>query len=186
MSQSRGKKIYRRFTPDSDQPNLSSEETEIEGSASPRLRPLTRSSVKPRLLFPTEKQRREREVAEEEALTDIEDGRLENGHEKLTTPVKQSFAPTTPPTTGHATRSTTKQAALRGGSSPLAPPEVSFEDAASSVERRPGKRTSPFNAWQRTKAGSDGHSKGKKRRADQMEEHVIGAGNKKTRPNTAT
>ncbi|KAL8702051.1 MAG: hypothetical protein Q9224_000200 [Gallowayella concinna] len=180
----RGKKIFRRFTPDRDQPNLSSEETEIEGSASPRLRPFTRSAVKPRLLFPTEKQRRERELAEEEALTDIEDGHVGNNKgEKLTTPIKQSFTITTPPATGHATRSATKQAALNGGSSPLGPPEVGLEGIASAFERRPRKKTSPFNAWQRTKAGSDEHVKGRKRRVDQVEEQIVEAGNKKAKSN---
>ncbi|KAL8813642.1 MAG: hypothetical protein Q9200_000124 [Gallowayella weberi] len=180
----RGKKIFRRFTPEPDQANLSSEETEIEGSASPRLRPFTRSAVKPRLLFPTEKQRRERELAEEEALTDIEDGRVgKKKGEKLTTPVRQSFALKTPPGTGHATRSATKQAALNGGSSPLGPPEVGFDRIASAVERRPRKKTSPFNEWHRTKAGSDRHGKGKKRRVDQADERIAGAGNKKVKPN---
>ncbi|KAL8796561.1 MAG: hypothetical protein Q9182_007364 [Xanthomendoza sp. 2 TL-2023] len=161
----RGKKIFRRFTPDPDQANLSSEETEIEGSASPRLRPFTRSAVKPRLLFPTEKQRRERELAEEETLTDIEDGRIDNKEgEKPTTPVRQSFALNTPPATGHATRSATRQAALNGGISPLGPPEVGSEGVVSAVEH--------------------GHGKGKKRRMDQVEERMVGAGNKKVKPNT--
>ncbi|KAL8897185.1 MAG: hypothetical protein Q9192_002709 [Flavoplaca navasiana] len=189
----RGKKMFRRFTPDPEHPNLSSEETEIEGSTSPRLRPLTRSSVKPRLLFPTEKQRRERELAEEEALTDIEDARpVEKKGQKPITPIKQSFAaPATPPTTGHATRSATKQAAIRDGeTSPLGPSglETLIEGLpSSSGERRPRKKTSPFDKWQRTKSGSSiGHGKGKKRAVEQMDGAEEEVGSKRTRANRAT
>ncbi|KAL8853512.1 MAG: hypothetical protein Q9221_001671 [Calogaya cf. arnoldii] len=182
----RGKKMFRRFTPDPDHPNLSSEETEIEGSTSPRLRPLTRSSVKPRLLFPTEKQRRERELAEEEALTEIEDARpTEEKEKKPITPIKQSFAgPATPPTTGHATRSVTKQAAINNDG---APPDVVIDGLPQSGERRPRKKTSPFDAWQRTKAGSSaGHGKGKKRGVEHVEDNAIEVGSKRTKSNTAS
>ncbi|KAL8738269.1 MAG: hypothetical protein Q9181_000904 [Wetmoreana brouardii] len=176
----RGKKIFRRFSPDPDRPNLSSEETEVEGSTSPRLRSLTRASVKPRLLFPTEKQRREREFREEEALTDVEDGHIERAGKKLVTPVKQSFGPATPPTTCHATRSTTKRTATNVGSSPLGPPD---SGTVTPAESRPRKKTSPFDEWQRTKAGPAGHGKGKKRSAEHLEKDGVGAGNKKTKVN---
>ena len=194
--------MFRRFTPDPDHPNQSSEDTEIEGPTSPRLRPLTRSSVKPRLLFPTEKQRRKRELAEEEALTEIEDAHgveTESKHKKKKpiTPIKQSFAPpATPPATGHATRSATKQAAMNGRSPPFGMPEGDVEGSASSGDRhRPKKRTSPFDTWQRTKAnGSAGSAgKGKKRGVEQMGDDdddaaaaAFETGSKKSKPNTAT
>ncbi|KAL8963765.1 MAG: hypothetical protein Q9193_000012 [Seirophora villosa] len=175
----RGKKIFRPFAPDSDHPNLSSEETEIEGSTSPRPRPFTRASVKPRLLFPTEKQRREREFAGEEALTDIEDHKHDQQvQEKLVTPTKQSFnAPATPPTTGHATRSATKKAARNGGSSPFGPSEATVK-GITSAERRPRKKTSPFDGWQRTKTGE---RKGRKRGAEQMDNDVVDMSSKKSK-----
>ncbi|KAL8673888.1 MAG: hypothetical protein Q9168_001708 [Polycauliona sp. 1 TL-2023] len=188
----RGKKMYRRFTPDPDNPNQSSEETEIGGLTSPRPTRLTRSSVKPRLLFPTEKQRRERELAEEEALTEIEDDHPvgKKNEKKPITPVKQSFTagPATPPTTGHhATRSATKQQAAMhsDGYSPFGSfsvPEVSAIEGlqSSSGERRLRKKTtSPFDAWQRTKAGSSaagGHGKGKKRGVEQVDESAVEVG----------
>ncbi|KAL8843303.1 MAG: hypothetical protein Q9170_000161 [Blastenia crenularia] len=178
----RGKKIFRRFTPDPDHPNLSSEETEIEGSTSPRLRPLTRASVKPRLLFPTENQRRDREIAEEEALTDIDDELVGKDEEKVVTPVKQSFAPVTPPTTGHATRSATKKAATDGDSSPLVPPDLIIGEIMSPGERRTRNKTSPFDRWQRTKDGSSVQRKGRKRGA---EEESNKAGQKRSRPNAS-
>lgn len=180
LPHSRGKKIYRRFTPDPDHPNRSSEETEIEGSTSPRLRPFTRASVKPRLLFPTEKQRRERKVVEEEGVTDLEDRHVKDKEkDDPVTPVKQSFpaAPATPPTTGHATRSATRKAAMSAGDASLGLPEVNVEEMSTSKERRPRKRTSPFDGWQRTKAG-----KGRKRGPEHMDEDVVAdAGSKKAK-----
>ncbi|KAL8763749.1 MAG: hypothetical protein Q9184_000541 [Pyrenodesmia sp. 2 TL-2023] len=175
----RGKKIYRPFPSDPDHPNISSEETEIEGSASPRLGPSTRASVKPRLLFPTEKQRRDRDLAEEEALTDIEDCRAAKAEEKPVTPVKQSFitALATPPTTGHVTRSATRKAALGGGSSPLGAPELLFEETATAVGQRPRKKTSPFDSWQRTK--------GRKRGSEHMDKDVVDTGSKKLKSNAS-
>ncbi|KAL8665140.1 MAG: hypothetical protein Q9202_002540 [Teloschistes flavicans] len=172
----RGKKIFRRFTPDPDHPNLSSEETEIEGSTSPRLRPLTRAAVKPRLLFPTERQRIERERPTEEISAENLDG---HGHavtkeEKPVTPVKQYFAPATPPTTGHTTRSVTRKAAADGGNSPLEAAPVPIV-----AESRHRKKTSPFNEWQRTKTKSAAHGRGKKRGAEQMEMDSINANRKK-------
>lgn len=178
-SNSRGRKIYRRFTPDPDHPNLSSEETEIECSTSPRRRPMTRASVKPRLLFPTEKQRHERELADEEALTDIEDKTQEN----LVTPIKQSFtnASATPPTTGHATRSATRKAAVNGRSSPLVGlMEAAVEESMTATKRRPRKKTSPFDGWQRTKAG-----KGRKRGAEQIDQDGEDVRGKKVKGNAS-
>ncbi|KAL9018271.1 MAG: hypothetical protein Q9185_004437 [Variospora sp. 1 TL-2023] len=179
----RGKKIFRPFAPDPDHPNLSSDETEIEDSISPPPRPFTRSSVKPRLLFPTEKQRRERVLAEEEALTDIEDhDHQQQAQEKPITPTKQSFnAPATPPTTGHATRSATRKAAVNGWNSPFGPPEVIAKETTS-AEWRPRKKTSPFDGWQRTKTGE---RKGRKRGAEQMDNGMVDMGNKKLKYNAS-
>ncbi|KAI4203741.1 MAG: hypothetical protein LQ350_001567 [Teloschistes chrysophthalmus] len=168
----RGKKIFRRFTPDPDHPNLSSEETEIEGSTSPRLRPLTRAAVKPRLLFPTEKQRIERERrAEDVSAENVEDhGHAVTKEGKPVTPVKDSFAPATPPTTVHATRSVTRKAAADSAASPL--------EAATVPEGR-DRKTSPFYDWQRTKSKSDAHGRGMKRGAEETETDGVNANHKK-------
>lgn len=182
--QSRGKKIFRRFTPDPDHPNLSSEETEIEGCTSPRLRPSTRASVKPRLLFPAEKQSREQEVAAEEAPTDIE-GEVTDEKEKLVTPIKQSFAPATPPTTGHITRSASKKAAMNGDNSPLRSHGLGIHETMTPAERRPRKKTSPFDGWQRTKTGPPAHRKGRKRGAEETEKETTETVNKRLRPNAS-
>lgn len=92
-------------------------DAQLEESLPSRLRgPLTRSSIKPRLLFPTAQQVKAREMRsqatedEEEAITDIEEpnslstpkGQMDN---LVTTPKAPKFAPVSPPTTSRATRS---------------------------------------------------------------------------------
>lgn len=136
------------------------DDTELESS---RVRPLTRSSIKPRLLFPTPKQRREREaptIEDEEATTDLEEPHDEaEEEEQVTTPVKQTiFSPATPPTTGHATRSAKKN------KTPEHVDHVPFPR---------GTKVSPFDGWARTKTSSSGSGgrggKGRKREAEAME-----------------
>lgn len=180
---SRGKKIYRKFPKDGseyiDTNNLGNGERE-----SSTIRPLTRSSIKPRLLFPTKQQIHERTVStidDEEAPTDIEDPQDREmtdpeDEKQITTPHKASiFSPTTPPTTGHATRAATKKAALESPSDLPEPVE------AVPYERR-GKRISPFDRWARTKAGTSGvGGKGKKREGETMEKSGGVAGSKKLR-----
>lgn len=172
--------MYRKFAadPDDDYDTIPGNDTEPDAEpSSPKLRPFTRSSIKPRLLFPTAAQRQERShaaVEEEEAVTDIEelpplpndsemtDLAPDTEEEALVTPVKDSFtAPTTPPTTGHATRSATRKAKLTSG-----PPEPVEESGAFG---RTERKASPFDAWQRTKATASSAAKGKKRDADVLE-----------------
>lgn len=165
--------MYRKFPQDSD----SEPEDELtEDPETSNLRPLTRSSIKPRLLFPTPKQRAERSaaaIAEEEAPTDIEDHAMTHP-EEIVTPVKKSFAPATPPTTGHATRSSTKKAR----DATLSP----LDRGVDGIEVPTGKRkkVSPFDGWARTKAGMGGGGKGRKREGEAMERSE-GAGGKRVR-----
>ena len=176
---SRGKKIYRNFPNDSSEHNDTNlEHSERESSS---IRPLTRSSIKPRLLFPPKQTAPI--VDDEEAPTDIENPQEHEmtdpeDNTSVTTPVKASiFSPPTPPTTGHATRAITRKTAF---DLPLDPPEPV---EAVSYERR-GKKVSPFDGWARTKAGtSGGGGKGKKREAEGMEKTEGVAGSKKVRGN---
>lgn len=158
---SRGKKIFRKFPDDGLDPDKTLENSEIETSI---LRPLTRSSMKPRLLFPTPQQRQERIAAaieDEEAPTDIEDHHdhemTEPEGEPVVTPVKAIFSQAaTPPATGHATRSSTKKVAAE-------PTEAMPYEGKS-------KKASPFDGWARTKAGVGlSAGKGKKRDGETME-----------------
>lgn len=166
--------MFRKFAvdPDDDYDSIPENDSELNAEpSSPKLRPFTRSSIKPRLLF-----RSHATVEEEEAITDIEelpplpndsemtDLAPETEEEALVTPVKDSFtAPTTPPTTGHATRAATRKAKL--DSSPPDPAE-GHGQFGSTV-----RRASPFGAWQRTKTSASGAGKGKKREADVLEKN---------------
>ncbi|OCL06199.1 hypothetical protein AOQ84DRAFT_255100, partial [Glonium stellatum] len=109
----RGRKIFRKFNDGppsdfSDDAHLSEQETRRRAGTDVH-RPFTRSSIKPRLLFPNEDQRRERELAadevDEEAVTDIEipvpsPARKRRAKpDEAVTPIKQSFHPATPPST---------------------------------------------------------------------------------------
>ena len=129
-------------------------------------RSLTRSSIKPRLLFPTPQQRREREaanVSDEEATTEVEDIQDEPEIE-VTTPVKQTvFSPATPPTTGHATRSSTK-----------------ITEDVKAIPFSKERKISPFDGWARRKAsaGPGGGEKSKKRQVE-IHDSVDGDGQHK-------
>ncbi|KAJ2965281.1 hypothetical protein NUW58_g10915 [Xylaria curta] len=81
----RGKKIFRKFS-DSHDADCSSQAENEEAvdldldSQPPRHRPMTRSSIKPRLLFPPKPKGKQAATNEdEEALTDIEDSVLHHG-----------------------------------------------------------------------------------------------------------
>ncbi|TKA77365.1 hypothetical protein B0A49_01504 [Cryomyces minteri] len=204
-----GKKIFRRF----DLPDLNATSTHVEeadkaGSSDVETairrqagasakRPFTRSTIKPRLLFPSEEQLSARNgkdqvVDDEEAETDIEypelqpvtvvsandggksqsnlpktdsnihDSPRETMQKLVTTPTKRKFCFATPPTTTRTTRSGTKSAVE---SSPLAPEPVERPQP-----QKRGKKSSPFDAWQRTKAGGNRLvSQSKKREAEPME-----------------
>ncbi|KAL9126559.1 MAG: hypothetical protein Q9217_004403 [Psora testacea] len=179
----RGKKMYRKFPQGSDsEPEVTPtaailDATNINDPETSNFRPLTRSSIKPRLLFPTPQQHNERDAAAleaEEASTDIEDHHVAQP-EKVVTPVKKSFTPATPPMTGHATRSTTKKA-RDATMSPLGIEEAGIELPA---EKR--KKVSPFDGWARTKAGVEAGGKRRKREADEMERQEGLTGGKRAR-----
>ena len=142
------------------------------------LRPLTRSSLKPKLLFPSTKTKSEQitaAVTDEEALTELED-QVQSRSDQIVTPIRSSFEPVSPPTTGHVTRSTTQQSQTN------APAEGNVSEAAEPPPLR-RKKVSPFDSWQRTKA-SRSASRGKKRDADEMETIAAEEGGKRLRTST--
>ncbi|KAM7223991.1 hypothetical protein V8F06_000464 [Rhypophila decipiens] len=111
---------------------------------------VTRSTVKPRLLFPVKKEEKPKEVDDdEEAVTDIEDHVLADleKHEKSLTPMEMQseehlatpkaprFAPASPPTTARTTRFGTKRA------------------ADTTPKAKAGGKRSPFEGWRVTKSG---------------------------------
>lgn len=178
FTHSRGKKIFRRFeaTTPSESSEISEQRSIKRKAGASAARPFTRSTVKPRLLFPSEEQLRERDArAEEEAVTDIE-MHLDDAapkDEELVTPVQERFRPSTPPPTNRTTRSAGKK------TSPVPPTPViedAFDGVSASGETFPAgkKGRSPFDSWQRTK--------GSKKREGGPVEGGAGGG-KRTRSN---
>ena len=136
-------------------------EAELDKTVPSRLHgPLTRSSIKPRLLFPTPKLAKPKTMRsqvtedEEEAMTDIEEPNKELStptgqiDEAVSTPNAPRFAPASPPTTVRATRSGKKVES--DDESPESPMKKG---------RGRGRKVSPFDRWQRTKNGAAGQSK---------------------------
>lgn len=161
----RGKKQFRKFT-EMDEPSNRDGLDEGEGGLesaveSPTKRHFTRSSIKPRLLFPTADSDEPKELDEdEEAATDIEDHVLAGLEadkpetpadlvdETPGTPAAPRYAPASPPTTVRTTRFSNKKSA-----EPTPKP------------KQPTKR-SPFDNWRRVKGGSQ--SAGQKRSGDDL------------------
>ncbi|KAF1987083.1 hypothetical protein K402DRAFT_453936 [Aulographum hederae CBS 113979] len=219
----RGRKIFRKFE---DRASVASsargssadrDAESIDNSASPgtrvmnrrigkaATRPLTRSSIKPRLLFQNQDQLdREAEEADEEAVTDIEMPHpkkagsqgvglglhIQDGgdvEEEMVTPVKLNFRPVTPPTTVRNTRSTKKKDARDNDDLPvspipglLAPESIPMPKSAGSE----GSEPSPFASWIRKKTSAKAApvKESKKRGGDELERED--AGGKRTRSGT--
>ncbi|KIE03713.1 hypothetical protein MAJ_00244, partial [Metarhizium majus ARSEF 297] len=130
----RGKKFFRKFSEQDQSEEIAASGEDDESRLN---RPLTRASVKPRLLFPTQKTTAE---DDEEALTDVEDMHLIDEHVPQTprkahsipakTPEAPKYAPVSPPDTRRTTRSTNKLA---------------------DTPMKGTGRKSPFDSWPRTK-----------------------------------
>ncbi|GAP91244.1 hypothetical protein SAMD00023353_5800660 [Rosellinia necatrix] len=166
----RGKKIFRKFSDSNDADSSSEAENEevvdLGSDSQPRgRRPMTRSSIKPRLLFPSEPKGKQiaatsattaTTIDDEEAVTDIEDNVFhdveepeievpetptqELAEDKVGTPDAPRFAPASPPSTTRATRSTDK---LREADTPM----------------KKAKVPSPFDVWRRSKSRAQGQKR---------------------------
>src|SRR3954452_9759427 len=104
---SRGKKIFRKFTAEDpsgadgqDDDYLGQEDLDEEVKSKQLDRPLTRSAIQPRLLFPTRQQLKAKEMRsqatedEEEAVTDIEEqSSMDHTDDIVATPKAPRLAP---------------------------------------------------------------------------------------------
>ncbi|KAK5987835.1 hypothetical protein PT974_11969 [Cladobotryum mycophilum] len=116
----RGKKFFRKFA-DPEVDELEDSEDELEAHLGRRL---TRSSIKPRLLFPTQKAQKTKEMLEEEeAATDVEE-------EEVEVEAKEEEANPKTPVKAKAERAQTPEA-------PKFAPRTT--------------KKSPFDSWRRTK-----------------------------------
>jgi hypothetical protein len=157
---SRGKNVFRKFA------DMDGQESDEDGDIDKEIDdvldevlpsslrgPLTRSSTKPRLLFPSndQKEMRSHNTEDEEADTDIEDPMDTSTPTyqmdgKVTTPKAPKFAPASPPTTIRATRSKN----VDMSSSPGAPTsEDEHIKTPPKHNARRGGVVSPFNEWKR-------------------------------------
>lgn len=168
MFDSRGKKMFRKFADFDDDQEIEDDDEEDE-TATTSLdqvvtrdlrRPLTRSSIKPRLLFPTAEQSKAREpkshnTDDEEADTDIEDSAVhtpfDSKNEVAATPKAPRFGPVSPPTTARTTRS--KKIDLSVPDEPMTDDETAPQSPLLRSSRGSGK-ISPFDSWQRVKKTS--------------------------------
>lgn len=150
----RGRKVLKRY---SDAP-LDEAELHSMAGQSARLRhqagasanrPITRSALKPRLLFPTAEVKTPAEQEDEEAVTDIEDEAAQRSRECNGTELR--FASVEP--------EESLQIEPAGASASFA----STASFTSSQEK--AKKASPFDSWPRQKPGSRGATHGTKRAA---------------------
>jgi hypothetical protein len=183
---SRGKNVFRKFA------DMEGQESDEEGGTDDEIGdildevlpsslrgPLTRSSTKPRLLFPGDekKEMRSHNTEDEEADTDIEDPMdtstpTHQMHDNVSTPKAPKFAPASPPTTARATRSKN----IDMSSSPGAP--TSDDEHIRSPPKHNARRgggVSPFNEWKRHKSVTKNN---KKREGEPL---ARGGGGKKLR-----
>jgi hypothetical protein len=116
---SRGKKVFKKF--------VDGESTNGAGARTP----MTRSSLKPVLLFPTTRAEKSTHVTEdEEAETDVEEPMRDAESETVSaTPKAARFGPASPPTSSRATRSRN----VERSSSPAGP---ASDDELASFQRR--------------------------------------------------
>jgi hypothetical protein len=155
---SRGKKVFRKFGEEGSEDEADAEDDELAQTVEPNLRrPLTRSSVKPRLLFPTDEQTKAKEKRsqatedEEEAITDIEEPHPMDVDEVVATPKPPKFAPVapfTPPTTTRTTRSKDIEKETS-----LLTEDEAMVSSPSHIDSGKGARLSPYDGFQRKKHG---------------------------------
>ncbi|KEQ73012.1 hypothetical protein M436DRAFT_46972 [Aureobasidium namibiae CBS 147.97] len=177
----RGKKIFRRFEKaadehvDSDASSSSIDSLKRKAGVSAS-RPLTRSSFKPRLLWPSANS--DGDADEEEALTDIDEDNVSAAEPTLFAPVAQTDKtpsskkvvahPATPPSSHRNTRSAAQQIAI------FADPhnELNRAIASPSTTPMPQKPSSGplFAGWPRSKTAEEKAARGEKRPRTNMSE----------------
>jgi hypothetical protein len=196
---SRGKKVFRKFSDEADAESdgddlglLAARPDLIDSSVTTRIRPLTRSSVKPRVLFPSAKPRLAEDthsgITDTEATTDVDE------HTSLSKPdvevsgtpgadAKQGL-PVTPTIQSTAATPSSPGATPRSLRSRGGKNEVFDNATPSAVPSKIPKRISPFDGWMRQKSAS-GKSRGSKKRESDTMASLSGPALKKPKANKA-
>jgi len=148
--------------------------------------------LKPRLLFPSEEQLRERDAGahdDEEAMTDIEEEHLPQPTPKtmkdLVTPAKKmTFTPATPPSSHRAACSASnKMSFLSTVEFASMDDEEPTASSSTPIPQKRSKPISPFDTWQRTKPGASATNPKKRSISPIPEETSV---SKRTRTRTST
>ncbi|KKZ62606.1 hypothetical protein EMCG_03016 [[Emmonsia] crescens] len=161
----RGKKIFRKFSSDTEEDDetdrglLASRPDLLEGASVPRVRPLTRSSIKPRLLFPNASQRgkaRGSRFSDTEKPIDPEETCEADEPEQVKSDpdlpqASDEYVPATPPSKMTVSTPSTP---LSGGRSLRSHTKEGQDDLGSPSKPSNGTavRVSPFDRWTRTKS----------------------------------
>ncbi|RYP20144.1 hypothetical protein DL767_009510 [Monosporascus sp. MG133] len=169
LSVFRGRMVFRKFSDSTDANSVGQPEADVdeETTGAPEQRRITRSSIKPRLLFPPAGKGEEVDDTvneDEEAATDIEDPAsndtgaadtdipatpLDLVDQQPDTPKAPRFAPASPPSTSRTTRFGSK---LEADATPM---------------KKSTKARSPFDGWRRSKRTTETH--GQKRAGDPLD-----------------
>ncbi|EER26510.1 hypothetical protein D8B26_003106 [Coccidioides posadasii str. Silveira] len=174
----RGKKIFRKFKPkdidESDGDNDPGLLGSMDDIPSSRTRHFTRSSIKPRVLFPTADQLRTRAAKAKAAKVSehATNGKEEKMEEQLNASSQSEATdanndPVTPPS--KMTRLATPSTPLASGRSLRSHTKKSESEITPDTSSSPtGNRFSPFDRWTRIKARSSPSGKGKKRSSSSL------------------
>ncbi|KAL4906100.1 hypothetical protein BDW74DRAFT_138483 [Aspergillus multicolor] len=194
----RGKKMFRKFTDDvfgsddegddDDLGLLAARPDLLDSEILDNSRPLTRSSIKPRVLFPSAGDRLAQEPGntDEEAATDIEDHALDDDDTTedldFTANVHSQQRPVTPPPKSVATPPSPGASARSLRSRPKRELETERNPTASEAKKKP----SPFDGWLRKKQTPPVIASKAKKRDAEAAGSSGGPASKKTRGNRAT
>lgn len=192
----RGKRMFRKFADpvesdgeddDDDLGLLASRPDLIDSSLTSRIRPLTRSSIKPRVLFPSAKdngpQQGPANQVDEEAATDIEDHTkdTDDAADQATDVETQQRSTTPPPKADEAIPSPGRSLRPRAKRE-----DATHHEATPATSEPKRKRVSPFDGWLRKKPtpAAPGHKS--KKRDHEAVGSPGGPSTKKTRATRAT
>ncbi|KAL5002313.1 hypothetical protein BDV10DRAFT_157622 [Aspergillus recurvatus] len=194
----RGKKMFRKFSDDvfgsdddgddDDLGLLASRPDLLDSASLENTRPLTRSSIKPRVLFPSARDYVAEENDEvEEAATDIEDHVLDDAEAAedldLIADVHSEQRPVTPPPKSTVSTPPSPGASARSLRS-RSKRELGTERTPTTSEAK--KKPSPFDGWLRKKQTPPVIAAKTKKRDAETADGAGGPAPKKTRGNRAT
>lgn len=120
----------------------------LEGSTIPHVQPLTRSSIKPRILFPTAAQHVDSDAEDELPSQSTPNDDVKSTSDETT---ETNQDPATPPRKKSVTTPSSAAASCRSLRSHTRNTALELDATPSGQAIRETKRSSPFDGWRRTK-----------------------------------